>query len=415
MFLYFAVMKNSGFIARRYLFSRKHISLISTLTFISITGITIGTALLIVVLSVFNGFFDVIKNFLLSYDPDVRIEASGTATFAQNEKMMNKIRSIPEVQIISPYVEGKALLAMDDAQNEVVDVKGVERDVFFQLVDIENSVTTGVFDVTVRDRTPGIIVHEELKNRLRINVGDDLALLSAAGMKNALTQITVPQTYRFDLRGAYYLQQIAGGPKVFVDIEAAKRLFKVRNEITGLDLKLTDNEMAEEVKSELTRALGPEFKISTWYDLQKPLYDVMYLEKWGSFVVLILIVIVAVLNIIGSLTMIVIQKQRDIGILMSMGYSKSGIKSIFRKQGLYIGLIGCGIGGSLGLLISWLQMKFGLVKLSAAFIIDAYPVQINPLDVVLILVVSLMLSILASWYPAHRASQIQPADAVRYE
>ncbi len=415
MFLYFAVMKNSGFIARRYLFSRKHISLISTLTFISITGITIGTALLIVVLSVFNGFFDVIKNFLLSYDPDVRIEASGTATFAQNEKMMNKIRSIPEVQIISPYVEGKALLAMDDAQNEVVDVKGVERDVFFQLVDIENSVTTGVFDVTVRDRTPGIIVHEELKNRLRINVGDDLALLSAAGMKNALTQITVPQTYRFDLRGAYYLQQIAGGPKVFVDIEAAKRLFKVRNEITGLDLKLTDNEMAEEVKSELTRALGPEFKISTWYDLQKPLYDVMYLEKWGSFVVLILIVIVAVLNIIGSLTMIVIQKQRDIGILMSMGYSKSGIKSIFRKQGLYIGLIGCGIGGSLGLLISWLQMKFGLVKLSSAFIIDAYPVQINPLDVVLILVVSLMLSILASWYPAHRASQIQPADAVRYE
>ncbi|WP_232803069.1 FtsX-like permease family protein [Gracilimonas amylolytica] len=408
-------MKNSGFIARRYLFSRKHISLISTLTFISITGITIGTALLIVVLSVFNGFFDVIKNFLLSYDPDVRIEASGTATFAQNEKMMNKIRSIPEVQIISPYVEGKALLAMDDAQNEVVDVKGVERDVFFQLVDIENSVTTGVFDVTVRDRTPGIIVHEELKNRLRINVGDDLALLSAAGMKNALTQITVPQTYRFDLRGAYYLQQIAGGPKVFVDIEAAKRLFKVRNEITGLDLKLTDNEMAEEVKSELTRALGPEFKISTWYDLQKPLYDVMYLEKWGSFVVLILIVIVAVLNIIGSLTMIVIQKQRDIGILMSMGYSKSGIKSIFRKQGLYIGLIGCGIGGSLGLLISWLQMKFGLVKLSSAFIIDAYPVQINPLDVVLILVVSLMLSILASWYPAHRASQIQPADAVRYE
>lgn len=408
-------MKNSGFIARRYLFSRKHISLISTLTFISITGITIGTALLIVVLSVFNGFFDVIKNFLLSYDPDVRIEASGTATFAQNEEMIEKIRSVPEVQIISPYVEGKALLAMDDAQNEVVDVKGVERDVFFQLVDIENSVTTGVFDVTVRDRTPGIIVHEELKNRLRINVGDDLALLSAAGMKNALTQITVPQTYRFDLRGAYYLQQIAGGPKVFVDIEAAKRLFKVRNEITGLDLKLTDNEMAEEVKSELTRALGPEFKISTWYDLQKPLYDVMYLEKWGSFVVLILIVIVAVLNIIGSLTMIVIQKQRDIGILMSMGYSKSGIKSIFRKQGLYIGLIGCGIGGFLGLLISWLQMKFGLVKLSSAFIIDAYPVQINPLDVVLILVVSLMLSILASWYPAHRASQIQPADAVRYE
>ncbi|HET8864666.1 MAG TPA: FtsX-like permease family protein [Gracilimonas sp.] len=408
-------MNNSGFIARRYLFSKKHVSLISTLTFISITGITIGTALLIVVLSVFNGFFDVIKSLLLSYDPDVRIEASGSDTFAQNEQLMEQIRSLPEVRIISPYVEGKALLVLDGVQNEVVEVKGIERDLFFQLVDIEKSVTTGVFDLSVRDRTPGIIVHEELKNRLRLNIEDDIALLSAAGMKNALTQITVPQTYRFDLRGAYFLQQVAGGPKVFVDIEAAKRLFRVRNEITGLDIKLHNNEAAEEVKEKLEAKLGPNFEISTWYDLQKPLYDVMYLEKWGSFVVLILIVIVAVLNIIGSLTMIVIQKQRDIGILMSMGYSKKGIKSIFRKQGLYIGLIGCGIGGALGLLLSWAQMKFGLVKLSSAFIIDAYPVQVRPLDVGIILVASLILCILASWYPAHRAAQVQPADAVRFE
>ncbi len=415
MILYFVAMKNSGFIARRYLFSRKHISLISTLTFISITGITIGTALLIVVLSVFNGFFDVIKNFLLSYDPDVRIEASGAATFAQNQEMMEQIKALPEVRVISPYVEGKALLALEGVQNEVVDVKGVERDLFFQLVDIEESITTGVFDISVRDRTPGIIVHEELKNRLRLNVGEDIALLSAAGMKNALTQITVPQTYRFDLRGAYFLQQVAGGPKVFVDIEAAKRLFRARNQITGIDIKLHDNEAANGIKKEIQSMLGDDFEISTWYDLQKPLYDVMYMEKWGSFVILILIVIVAVLNIIGSLTMIVIQKQRDIGILMSMGYSKAGIKSIFRKQGLYIGLIGCGIGGALGLLLSWLQMKFGLVKLSSAFIIDAYPVQVSPIDVIIILVASLLLCILASWYPAHRASQVQPADAVRYE
>ncbi len=408
-------MNNSGFIARRYLFSRKHISLISTLTFISITGITIGTALLIVVLSVFNGFFDVIKSFLLSYDPDVRIEASGSKTFAQNQELMDKVKSLPEIKVISPYVEGKALLAVDGSQNEVVDVKGVERDLFFQLVDIEKSISTGVFDLSVHHRTPGIIVHEDLKSRLQLKLGEDIALLSAAGMKNALTQITVPKTYRFDFRGAYFLQQVAGGPKVFVDIEAAKRLFRVRNQITGLDLKLANNEQAESVKKKLSAVLGPNFEISTWYDLQKPLYDVMYLEKWGSFLILILIVIVAVLNIIGSLTMIVIQKQRDIGILMSMGYSKSGIKTIFRKQGLYIGLIGCGLGGAIGLLLSWLQMQFGLVKLSSAFIIDAYPIQISPFDVSIILLASLTLCVLASWYPAYRAARVQPADAVRYE
>jgi len=315
-------MKNSGFIARRYLFSRKHISLISTLTFISITGITIGTALLIVVLSVLNGFFDVIKGFLLTQDPDVRIEASGAPTFAQNEEMMEQIRSLPEVRIISPYVEGKALMALSNTENEVVEVKGVNRDVFFQLTDIESSITDGVFDVSVKNRTPGVIVHQDLRNRTRLQLQDEVALLSAAGMKNALTQITVPQTYRFELRGTYFLQQIAGTPKVFVDLEAAKRLFRARNKISGIDIKLTNNEDAEEVKQELSAILGSDYEISSWYDLQKPLYDVMYLEKWGSFAILILIVIVAVLNIIGSLTMIVIQKQRDIGILISMGYSR---------------------------------------------------------------------------------------------
>lgn len=178
-------MKNSGFIARRYLFSRKHVSLISTLTFISITGITIGTALLIVVLSVLNGFFDVIKSFLLSYDPDVRIEASGSALFTQNEELTEQIKSLPEVRLYSPYVEGKALLALRDGQTEVVDVKGVERDSFFQLVDIEESITAGVFDLSVQNSTPGIIVHQDLRNQLRLDIEDEVALLSAAGMKNA--------------------------------------------------------------------------------------------------------------------------------------------------------------------------------------------------------------------------------------
>lgn len=415
MILYFQRMNNSGFIARRYLFSKKHISLISTLTFISITGITVGTALLIVVLSVFNGFFDVIKSFLLSYDPDIRIEASGTTTFEQNRELQEQLESIPEIKVISPFMQGKAMLAVDGADNEVVDVKGVNRELFFQLADIEESITTGVFDVSVRDRKPGIIMHQDLKNKLRLHLGEDLALLSAAGMKNALTQITVPQVFRFDYRGAYFLQQVTGGPQVYVDIRAAQRLFKARNNITGIDIKLFDNDDADKVKANLQTLLGPDFKILSWYDLQKPLYDVMYLEKWGSFVILILIVIVAVLNIVGSLTMIVIQKKRDIGILMSMGYSRSGIKTIFRKQGFYIGMIGCGIGGGLGLLLSWLQQQFGFVKLSSAFIIDAYPVQIRLLDVSIILVASLLLCIIASWYPAHRASQVQPSDALRYE
>jgi lipoprotein-releasing system permease protein len=269
--------------------------------------------------------------------------------------------------------------------------------------------------MSVRDRKPGVIMHEQLRSELLLSVHDEIALLSAAGMRKALTQITVPRTYRFDVRGAYTLQQIADNPKVFVDIDAARRLFNARNSISGIDIKLTNNEDAARIKEKLEEELGSTYKISTWYDLQKPLYDVMYLEKWGAYIILMIIVVVAVLNIIGSLTMIVIQKRRDIGILISMGYSKASIKAIFRKQGLYIGLIGCGIGGLLGFFLCWLQAEFGLIKLSSAFIIDAYPVDLQILDVTIILLGSLGLCLAASWFPSKRASEIQPAEAVRYE
>src|SRR5699024_2740751 len=155
--------------------------------------------------------------------------------------------------------------------------------------------------------------------------------------------------------------------------------------------------------------------VSTWYDLQKPLYDVMYLEKWGSYLILMIIVLVAVLNIVGSLTMIVIQKQRDIGVLLTMGYKPADIRNIFMKQGFYIGLIGCGMGGTIGLLLSWLQQEYGLIKLSSAFIIEAYPSNIHLFDVSIILAGSLLLCLAASSYPAKRASTVEPADAVQYE
>lgn len=408
-------MDNTGFIARRYLFSRKHISLISTLTYISIAGVTIGTALLIVVLSVFNGFFDVIKSLLLSYDPDLRIEAAHAPGFLWSAEEQAVLDSIPEIRVVTKYVEGKALLSGKDEVTHVVEVKGIEEDTYSKMVNIEQSVTSGIFNLNVQNQKPGIVVPEQLRGEVMLSIGDEIALLSAAGMRKVLTQITVPRSYRFDVRGAYMMQQVGGNSKVFVNIDAARRLFNIRKEISGIDIKLTENDRAEEVKAKLKEKLGDKFKISTWYDLQKPLYDVMYLEKWGAYVILMIIVVVAVLNIIGSLTMIVIQKQRDIGILISMGYSKRKIKQIFRKQGLYIGFIGAGIGGALGLFLCWLQLKFGLIKLSSAFIIDAYPVHVRPLDVFIVLGGSILLCLAASWFPAKRASEVQPAEAVRFE
>ena len=415
MNLYFLYMSTSSFIAKRYLFSRTHISLISTLTYISIAGVTIGTALLIVVLSVFNGFFDVVKSLLLSFDPDIRIESNEGSTFKFTDEIKQQLSDIPEITNLSAFVVGKALLTSEEGEIKVVEVKGIEEDRFIEMVNIEGAIRSGVFDLEVRNRKPGIVIHEQLRSDLYLSLNDEVALLSAAGMRKALTQITVPRSYRFDLRGAYLVQSIASTPSVYIEIDAARRLFKARNTVSGIDLKLKNNKDAESVKVLLESKFGSQFKISTWYDLQKPLYDVMYLEKWGAYVILMIIVLVAALNIIGSLTMIVIQKKRDIGILMAMGYSNQKIKLIFRKQGLFIGLIGCGIGGSLGFLMCWLQQKFGLIKLSSAFIIDAYPVDMQLFDISVILLGSLMLCLTASWFPAKRAAQVQPAEATRFE
>ena len=408
-------MNITRFISRRYLFSRKHLSLISVLTSISIAGITLGTALLIIILSVFNGFFDVIRGFLLSFDPDIRIELNEANAMPFDPDLINRLQDHSEVVQVAPYVEGKAMLISEGNQNDVVIVRGIERSSHIRISDLEQSVQNGVFDLSVQNNRPGLVISNTFSNQYGLDSGDEIVLLSAAGMRRAITQFSAPRVSRFQVRGSYNIQQIIDDDIAYINLEAAQRLFNMQNEITGLDLQLTDTDRAEQVKQELQQMLGPDYRLQSWYDLQKPLYDVMYLEKWGSYLILMIIVLVAALNIVGSLTMIVIQKKKDIGVLISMGMTPKKIKQIFISQGIQIGIIGCGIGGVLGVFTAWLQQEYGLVKLTSSFIIDAYPVSIQPLDIVLVVGGSLILCLAASWYPATRAAAVEPADAVRGE
>ncbi|HMB41718.1 MAG TPA: ABC transporter permease [Balneolaceae bacterium] len=407
-------MNVTQFISKRYLFSRKHISLISILTSISVIGITIGTALLIIILSVFNGFYDVIRSYLLTFDPDIRIEAAGEQGIIFNEDITNQITAHPEVVTVVPYVEGKAMLVFETGNNEVLNIRGIDasQDPFIMNLQEESG---NSIDLAIKDGKLGAVLSESLINRYRLSPGDELTMLSPSGMRRSLTQFSAPRASRFTVRSSYNIHQIVDTDIVYVDIAAAQRLFNMPNTVSGFDVKLTDTDIADVVKQDLASVLGGDYKISTWYDLQKPLYDVMYLEKWGSYFILMIIVLVAALNIVGSLTMIVLQKKQDIGVLMSMGMTKKKIKKIFRNQGLYIGLIGSGIGGVVGLLITFAQKEFSLVKLSSSFIIDAYPVAIQISDIILVLLGTMTLCLLASWYPALRASNVQPADAVRGE
>lgn len=409
-------MNPINLIASRYLTSRKGVSLVSTLTIISISGITIGTALLIIVLSIFNGFFDVVKNLLLRYDPDIRIESTSERIFTRNFELEEKLSEIPQIITLAPFIEGKSLLAHQGSAEKVVIVRGIDSESFFKVVNLDEELDESEKNLSVVRRMPGILLGQQLQSQLGIALEDRVSLLSAEGIRRAVTSFSGPRYYTFDVRGSFFLQQIYEGSIVFVDIEAAQRLFNRRNGLSGYDIKLADHESADEIKETIQSIMGPDYTISTWYDLQKPLYDVMNIEKWSAYFILMIIVFVAVLNIVGSLTMIVIQKSRDIGILMSFGYSKLQIRRIFLRQGIIIGLLGCGIGGSIGLFFSWLQQKYGLIKLigSESFIISAYPVSISPVDVTLVLVGSLVLCLIASWYPASRASSLDPSQVLRY-
>lgn len=407
-------MNVTQFISKRYLFSRKHISLISILTSISVIGITIGTALLIIILSVFNGFYDVIRSYLLTFDPDIRIEAAVEQGILFDPAITDQIAAHPDVVTVVPYVEGKAMLVFESGNNEVINVRGIDsaNDPFISNLREE---TGEEVDLAIEDGKLGSVISETLINRYRLSPGDEFTMLSPSGMRRSLTQFSAPRASRFTVRSSYNMHQIVDTDIVYVDIAAAQRLFNMPNTVTGFDVQLTDTDIADDVKQDLISTLGDDYKLSTWYDLQKPLYDVMYLEKWGSYFILMIIVLVAALNIVGSLTMIVLQKKQDIGVLMSMGMTRKKIKKIFRNQGLYIGLIGSGIGGIVGLGITLAQKEFSLVKLSSSFIIDAYPVAIQVSDIVLVLLGTMTLCLIASWYPAVRASNVQPADAVRGE
>ena len=435
-------------IARRYLASRKQVTLISVITGISIAGVSLGVAALIVVLSVMNGFYDIVRDLLVSLDPHVRIvsaegrgivqadslgrdvavlpqvDASG---FRDVEALTALALSLPHVEKASPYVEGKALLVHEGngEANRVVIVRGVDPDKLQGVSDVVGQTGYGSFSLERREGRPGIVMGMSLGQRLALvpgtgsTMGSQVALLSAPGIERMLTRVFgAPPLTRFEVRGLYQLEDTYDNTHVFIGLDEAQRLFRMDGAVSGIELRLDGLEHADAVKDALQAQLDPDFfAVRTWYDLQKSLYDVMRLEKWGASVILILISVVAAFNIIGSLTMVVIEKRRDVGVLQAMGVSRRNVRRIFLIEGVLIGALGAGIGFAVGLSLALLQKYFHLVPLLGAesFMIDAYPVSIRLFDLVVIGTVSFALCVLASLYPAARAAAIEPAHAVQMD
>lgn len=409
------------FVARRYLFSRKRITLISIITAISAIGVAVGVAALIVVLSVMNGFYDFVQDLLVSVDPHVRIEAATGDGLPRPDSVLALALSMPGVQAASPYVEGKALIAGEEGMDvsKVVIVRGIDS------TGISPSMRSGFgsFRLARDGGLPGVIIGVDLARRLGFSPAtsslpaSQFGLLSAQSLERRITQpfsgFFIP---RFEVRGIYDFESVSDESRVYVSVAEAQRLFTMGSRFTGVELRLADLDRAADVKRRLQSHLSPgEYRVRTWYDLQESLYGVMKLEKWAATLILALIIIVAAFNIVASITMVVIEKRRDIGVLQAMGVSRQNVGRIFRLSGLLIGIGGTIAGLVMGLGLALVQKHFELVPLMGAesFLLDAYPVAIRPSDVVIIAVIAVGLCIAASLYPARRAASIEPAAAVQ--
>jgi lipoprotein-releasing system permease protein len=413
-------------IARRYLVSRKRVTLISVITGISTVGVMLGVAALIVVLSVMNGFYDFVRDLLVSLDPHVRIVSAEERSLSGADSVQAVALELQDVVSAAAYVEGKALLihtASGDA-NKVVIVRGVIPETLAGVSDVVERTGLGEFNLERREGTPGIVVGAQLGRRLALMPGagtlpsSEVGLLSAQAIERSITDpFGGARPTRFAVRGLYELEDLYDENHVFVSVEEAQRLFRLGNQVTGVELRLHDIDRASRVQRQLRSRLGPEYEVLTWYDLQRALYDVMRLEKWGASVILFLIIIVAAFNIVGSLTMVVIEKRRDIGVLRAMGVNKRNIQRIFLMEGLMIGAVGSLLGTAIGVGLTLLQKQYGLVQLRGAesFMIDAYPVAIRLTDVIGIAGISLILCVIAAWYPARRAAAIESARAVQVD
>lgn len=412
-------------IARRYLASSREVSLISIITGISMTGVTLGVAALIVVLSVMNGFYDFVRDLLVSLDPHVRVVSAQGQGITNADSLLRLAQDTKHVTAAAPYVEGKALLLSrnGDGANRVVRVRGVD---VSMMESAAPTMSMGTFDLSQDEEgTPGIVLNRTLGQRMGIipgrggQSGSAVGLLSAPAIERTLTNVfESPPIRQFDVRGLFQVQGASEEQRVFVSLSEAQRLFRTEGRVTGVDLRLDNLERAERVKAALQQRLDSNrYTVRTWYDLQKSLYDVMQLEKWGASAILGLIVIVAAFNIVGSLTMVVIEKRSDIGALQAMGVSKSDVRRIFLFEGALIGAVGTGLGLVLGLGLAFLQKYYEVVPMAQAesFLIDAYPVSVQFLDVVLIAIVALGLCVLAALYPAARAASIEPARAVHLD
>lgn len=404
------------FIARRYLLSKRKVQFITIITRISIIGLTVGVTALIVMLSVFNGFNKYQYDTLTGFDPHLRIEPESGGRIADYNALTERIKTNTEVKAIAPFTINKGVISTSK-NNIVIFIKGVDDKLIEGLSDVKDKTTIGDFEFRDNENVGGIVLGGSVAAKLEARVLDTITVMSTVGMERALTQIVTPKTMKFIVRGIFDANNRDYDKLYsFISVPKSQNLFELGNTVNGVELRLNDINNSDDFRDKLTTQLGKGYKVFTWYDLHENLYSVMKLERWTAFIILSLIIAVASFSIMGSLSMTVIEKRRDIGILKAMGTLNSSIIKIFMVEGVLIGIYGTIIGSIVGFTICILQIKLKFYPLdSMVYSIDALPVDIRFMDFIYVGLAAMLISFLASLYPALKAAKLEPIKAIRWE
>ena len=390
--------------AWRYFKSKKSTNAINLIAWISVTAIAVGSAALIIILSVFNGFEDLVKGLYSDFYADIRVAPATGKTFHLNQNQFSKIRSTSGVLGLSAVVEEKAVLMNGDCSS-IVYIRGVD-DQYTSVSKVSNHIRRGKFELGTAE-SPKIVVGAGIENAACVDVEravGPLTLYMPNRSANSLNATDALNAFNVQAVGTFMVQQDFDNKYIFSNIGFLRFMMDLQaDEFSSLDIKAGAE--SDNVKKELQVLLGNQFQVQTRFEQNQSLYTVMQIEKWVIYGILSLILVVAAFNMIGALTMLVLEKQKDISVLQAMGANTNRIKSIFLTEGMLLAGIGGVSGMLLAALICWIQLKFQIIKLGGdTFIINYYPVKMVFADFLLVGGTVFIIALLAAYIPSRKAS-----------
>lgn len=394
--------------AWRYFKARKSTNAINIIAWVSMVAIIVITASFIVLLSVFNGFEGLVKSLYSSFYSDLRVSAVEGKRITVTPAQLNQLKRLKGVQSYSLEMEEKALLQNGDVQ-AIVFLKGVDER-FTQVSEVDSKIIRGQYALGTADK-PAILLGSGIENALGLYSDKSLYPVTAYLFRPGVDINVVDPYQAFSAEnmqpsGTFFIQQDIDNKYALTNLDFMKRMLQMKaDEYGAIEIALTPGAAPQNVKSRVSEIFGSGYTVETRYEQNKSLYSVMTLEKWAIYGILTLMLIVAAFTMIGALTMLVLEKQKDIQVLKALGATNRVVQNIFLSEGILLGGIGALCGIFLAMLICCAQVKYKLVAIQGGtFLIDYYPVKMVASDFLLVLVTVMTIAILASWFPSRRAA-----------